>query len=110
MRSRFPGVSLLLQDLTSEEQVEALKVNRIDVGLVRPPVLDAESLVMQVIWREDLMVQDVCGSFCGTWIISKWARVAGVTKTLYIRKKRSERKLTESENHSHCGRRKRWNM
>jgi DNA-binding transcriptional LysR family regulator len=56
MRSRFPGVSLLLQDLTSEEQVEALKVNRIDVGLVRPPVLDAESLVMRIIWREDLMV------------------------------------------------------
>jgi len=56
MRSRYPGVSLLLQDLTSEEQVEALKVNRIDVGLVRPPVANAESLVMRVIWREDLMV------------------------------------------------------
>jgi DNA-binding transcriptional LysR family regulator len=56
IRSRYPGVSLLLQDLTSEEQVEALKVNRIDVGLIRPPVANAESLVMKVIWREDLMV------------------------------------------------------
>ncbi len=56
MRSRYPGVSLLLQDLTSEEQVEALKVNRIDVGLVRPPVAGAESLAMRIIWREALMV------------------------------------------------------
>lgn len=56
MRSRYPGVSLLLQDLTSEEQVEALKVNRIDVGLVRPPVVDAETLAMRVIWQEALMV------------------------------------------------------
>lgn len=56
MRSRYPGVSLLLQDLTSEEQVEALQVNRIDVGLVRPPVVDAETLAMKVIWQEALMV------------------------------------------------------
>ena len=56
MRNRYPGVSLLLQDLTSEEQVEALKGNRIDVGLVRPPVVDAESLTMRVIWQEALMV------------------------------------------------------
>lgn len=56
MRSRYPGVSLLLQDLTSEEQVEALKLNRIDVGLVRPPVVDAESLTMRVIWQETLMI------------------------------------------------------
>ena len=56
MRRRYPGVSLILQDLTSEEQVAALKLNRIDVGLVRPPVVDAESLIMQVIWSEALMV------------------------------------------------------
>ena len=56
MRSRYPGVSLLLQDLTSEEQVEAVKANRIDVGLVRSPVLAAESLAMRIIWQETLMV------------------------------------------------------
>jgi DNA-binding transcriptional LysR family regulator len=56
MRSRYPGVSLVLQDLTSEEQVEAVKASRIDVGLIRPPVLAAESLAMRVIWRETLMV------------------------------------------------------
>jgi len=56
MRSRYPGVSLLLQDLTSEEQVEALKTGRIDVGIIRPPVVDAEALKMQVIWQEALMI------------------------------------------------------
>ncbi len=56
MRIRYPEVSLLLHDLTSEEQVEAVKAGRIDVGLVRPPVIAAESLAMRVIWREPLMV------------------------------------------------------
>lgn len=56
MRRRYPGVSLLLQDLTSEEQVEALKTGRIDVGIIRPPVADAEALELQVIWREALMI------------------------------------------------------
>ena len=37
MRMRYPDVSLVLQDLTSDEQVEAL-AHRLDVGFVRPPV------------------------------------------------------------------------
>ncbi|MDR3630489.1 MAG: LysR family transcriptional regulator [Desulfocapsaceae bacterium] len=56
MRTRFPEVSLLLQDLTSEDQVEAIKKNRIDVGLVRPPLQAVEPLAMRVIWREPLVV------------------------------------------------------
>ncbi len=56
MRTRYPEVSLLLQDLTSQEQVEAVKAGRIDVGLVRPPVSSAESLALRVIWQEPLMV------------------------------------------------------
>lgn len=56
MQTRHPDVSLVLQDLTSEEQVEAIKANRLDVGLIRPPVAAAESLVMRVIWREPLVV------------------------------------------------------
>ena len=55
MRSRYPKVSLMLQDLTSEEQVEAVKAGRIDVGLVRPPVIAAEGLEMEIISREPLM-------------------------------------------------------
>jgi DNA-binding transcriptional LysR family regulator len=56
MRTRYPGVSLVLQDLTSEEQVEAVQAHRLDIGLVRPPVIGPESLKMQVIWREPLVV------------------------------------------------------
>lgn len=56
MRTRYPDVALVLQDLTSEEQVEAIQAHRLDVGLVRPPVIGAESLVMEVIWREPLVV------------------------------------------------------
>jgi DNA-binding transcriptional LysR family regulator len=55
MRTRYPDVSLFLQDLTSEEQVEAMKKNEIDIGLIRPPVPAAESLAMRIIWREPLM-------------------------------------------------------
>ncbi len=56
MHTRYPEVSLILQDLSSEEQVEAVKVGRIDVGLIRPPVTAAENLSLRVIWREPLMV------------------------------------------------------
>ena len=41
MRERYPDISLILQDLTTEEQVEALKGYRLDVGLVRPPLIAA---------------------------------------------------------------------
>ncbi len=56
MRTRFPGVTLSLQDLTSEEQVGDLQAQRLDVGLVRPPVQNAEALAMRILWREPLMV------------------------------------------------------
>jgi DNA-binding transcriptional LysR family regulator len=56
MRTRYPDISLVLQDLTTEEQVEAIQTHRLDLGLVRPPVMGAESLKMQVIWREPLVV------------------------------------------------------
>jgi DNA-binding transcriptional LysR family regulator len=56
MRTRYPEVALVLQDLTTEEQVEALQAHRLDVGLVRPPVIGAEALKIQVIWREPLVV------------------------------------------------------
>lgn len=56
MRERYPDVSLTLQDLSSEEQVTAMKAYRLDVGFVRPPVPTAKSLEMRVIWREPLVV------------------------------------------------------
>ncbi len=56
MRAEYPDISLLLQDLSSVEQVEAIKALRLDVGLVRPPVKIDASLAMRVIWREPLVV------------------------------------------------------
>ncbi len=55
VRRRFPDLSLTLQDMTSEEQVEAMRRDQLDVGLVRPPVADAGGLSVRVIWREPLM-------------------------------------------------------
>lgn len=56
MRSRCPGVDLVLHDLTSEEQVEAMKHDELDVGLVRPPVASAREFALRTVWREPLMV------------------------------------------------------
>lgn len=56
MRAQYPDVSLVLQDLSSQDQVEAMKEYRLDVGFVRPPVLAAELLAVRVIWREPLVV------------------------------------------------------
>lgn len=56
MQVEYPAVSLLLQDLSSVEQVEALMAYRLDVGLVRPPVEADDSLTMRVLWREPLVV------------------------------------------------------
>ncbi|HPS02794.1 MAG TPA: LysR family transcriptional regulator [Candidatus Sumerlaeota bacterium] len=56
MRACYPDVSLVLRDLTSEEQVEALKTYQLDVGLIRPSIATAASLASLVIWREPLVV------------------------------------------------------
>lgn len=56
MRTRYPDVTLDLKNLSTEEQVEAIKAYRLDVGLIRPPLTDEESLVVHVIGREPLVV------------------------------------------------------
>ncbi|MGD0812661.1 MAG: LysR family transcriptional regulator [Verrucomicrobiota bacterium] len=56
MRARHPEVALALQDMTSEEQVRAMKDNKLDVGLVRPPVPGAEGLAFEVVLREPFVV------------------------------------------------------
>ncbi len=40
-RERFPHVELILRELTTVEQVEALHNEQIQIGFLRPPVLDA---------------------------------------------------------------------
>ena len=39
---KFPGVTLELRELTIPQQLEALRRENIDVGLLRPPLADAE--------------------------------------------------------------------
>ena len=56
MRTRYPEISLVLRDLTTEEQVEAIQAHRLDIGLIRPPVIASQSLTMQVIDREPLVI------------------------------------------------------
>ncbi|MEN9891155.1 MAG: hypothetical protein RLY78_1450 [Pseudomonadota bacterium] len=50
-RQQLPGVELLLRDMSSAEQFEALRAGRLDVGLVRPPIPDA-GLERQLLVRE----------------------------------------------------------
>jgi DNA-binding transcriptional LysR family regulator len=52
---QFPAVELTLRELTTNLQIEALRENRIDIGLVRPPIQDT-GLVQQPILRESLVV------------------------------------------------------
>jgi DNA-binding transcriptional LysR family regulator len=56
MRARHPDVALVLQDLTSEEQYEAITAHRLDIGLVRPPTFHAEGFESRVVLREPLML------------------------------------------------------
>jgi len=51
----FPGVTLDLRELTIPQQLEALRRENIDVGLLRPPVADAE-LAVQTILEEPFVL------------------------------------------------------
>ena len=42
-RERFPHVELILRELTTVEQVQALHHGQIQIGFVRPPILDART-------------------------------------------------------------------
>ncbi len=53
--ARFPAVSLDLRELGMPEQLEALRRADIDVGLVRPPIIEA-SLDSAVILEEPMIV------------------------------------------------------
>ena len=56
MRARYPEISLVLRDLNTEEQVEAIQEHRLDVGLIRTPVVIPNSLAIQVIAQEPLVI------------------------------------------------------
>jgi DNA-binding transcriptional LysR family regulator len=52
---RCPDVELTLEELTTAQQVQALRERRIDVGVLRPP-LGEESFALEPICREAFVV------------------------------------------------------
>lgn len=53
-RERYPEVELTLNELRTIEQVEALKANRLHLGLLHPPIDDG-SLILETLHREKLV-------------------------------------------------------
>ena len=53
-REHFPAVDLTLSELSTTQQVEALREQRIDIGFVRPPLV-ADDLALEIIAREPLV-------------------------------------------------------
>jgi DNA-binding transcriptional LysR family regulator len=54
-RDRYPNVRIELHELTTDRQLVWLREGRIDLGLIRPPVVERD-LVSQVIFQESLVV------------------------------------------------------
>jgi DNA-binding transcriptional LysR family regulator len=56
MRAKYPDLALVLLDMNSDEQLQALRANQLDVGLIRPPFADMTGLRLETITTEPLMV------------------------------------------------------
>ncbi len=54
-RDRYPQVQIELHELTTDRQLIWLHEGRIDIGLIRPPIVD-RALSSQVIFQESLVV------------------------------------------------------
>jgi DNA-binding transcriptional LysR family regulator len=54
-RDRYPHVQIKLHELTSDRQLIWLHEGRIDIGLIRPPIVDRD-LASQIIFQESLVV------------------------------------------------------
>jgi len=54
-RAAVPGVTLQLQELTTEQQLQWLKEGRIDVGFLRPPIVE-DSFSSEIIFEEPLVL------------------------------------------------------
>jgi DNA-binding transcriptional LysR family regulator len=54
-RARSPSVEIVLRELSPQEQIDALKRSRLDVGFVRGPLEDPE-VSSELVRREDLVV------------------------------------------------------
>jgi DNA-binding transcriptional LysR family regulator len=56
MRAKYPELNLVLLDMNSDEQLQALRANQLDVGLIRPPCANTAGLRLETIATEPLMV------------------------------------------------------
>jgi DNA-binding transcriptional LysR family regulator len=54
-RDRYPHVQIELHELTTDRQLIWLREGKIDIGLIRPPIVDRD-LNIQVIFQESLVV------------------------------------------------------
>jgi DNA-binding transcriptional LysR family regulator len=54
-RDRYPHVQIELHELTTDRQLIWLREGRIDIGLIRPPIID-QSFASQIIFQESLVV------------------------------------------------------
>jgi DNA-binding transcriptional LysR family regulator len=53
-RTEVPSVEIILSEMTTTEQTQALQSKRIDVGFMRPPI-EAEDLSSHVVFSEELV-------------------------------------------------------
>ncbi|MBN9387528.1 MAG: LysR family transcriptional regulator [Chloroflexi bacterium] len=54
-RERFPDVELTLKELTTVEQLQALKTELIDIGFLRPPIFE-EELEQETVQKEPFLI------------------------------------------------------
>ncbi len=54
-RDRYPDVQIELHELTTDRQLVWLRAGRIDIGLIRPPIIDPD-FASQIIFQESLVV------------------------------------------------------
>ncbi len=54
-RDRYPNVQIELHELTTDRQLIWLREGRIDIGLIRPPIIDGD-LRSEIIFQESLVV------------------------------------------------------
>jgi DNA-binding transcriptional LysR family regulator len=54
-RERFPDIELTLRELTTSQQIRALRDGRIQVGILRPPISDV-TLSVETLLKEPLLV------------------------------------------------------
>jgi DNA-binding transcriptional LysR family regulator len=54
-RDRFPEVEIIMQHMTTSEQVIAIAENNLDVGFVTPPITDAD-LKVEILLQEPLVL------------------------------------------------------